>query len=142
VSTSNQEVAVGVSGRPSVSDEAPELVRVRVNWTGTEDAQPVHVNQALGQVGPQGADGLPDGIYVTMGVVPPPALLDEIQPEDRNRLLERLRTEGVKANVVGQFHMSRQMLGDLITTLQITAAKYDEAIQQRPGVAQGGGESE
>ena len=112
-----------------MSETAPEVVQIRVNWGDTGDAQPVHVNQALGQVGPAGADGMPDGIYVTMGVVPPPALIDEM-PEERERLLERLRTEGVKANVVGQFHMSRQVLADLIAVLQITAAKYDAAAQR------------
>lgn len=112
-----------------VSKVAPELIQVRVKWAETGDARPVHVNQALGQVGPPGSDGLPDGIYVTMGVVPPPPLSDE-NPDDRDQLLAKLRTEGITVNIAGQFHMSRQMLGDLMTLLQTTADKYDAVLAQ------------
>ncbi len=40
-----------------VSNAVPELVDVRVNWSGVEDAPAQHVNQVLGQVGPPGTDG-------------------------------------------------------------------------------------
>jgi hypothetical protein len=123
-----------------VSEAAvPDLVQVRVAWTAIEAAQPLHVNQALGQLGPPGADGVPDGIYLTMGVIPPPALIST-DPEAQARLLEQIRAEGVKVNIVGQFHMTRQMLTDLITLLQTTADKYDAAVGQQHEAARTGGQ--
>ena len=112
-----------------MSEVVPEVVQVRLDWSGAEAAQAHHVNQALGQVGPPGTDGMPDGIYVTMGIVAPPPLLDG-DDDVRDQLLEKLRTSGAKVNVIGQFHMSRQMLDDFVTILQVTAAKYDIAADQ------------
>jgi hypothetical protein len=109
---------------------APDLVQVRIDWANIEAAQPLHVNQALGQLGSPGSDGLPDGVYLTMGIIPPPPLVDA-NPEDQARIIERIKAEGVKVNVAGQFHMSRRMVGDLITLLQTTAAKYDAAVEQQ-----------
>ena len=116
-----------------MSEVTQETIQVRVNWSGIESAQAIHANQALGQVGPQGSDGLPDGIYITMGSVPPPALMDG-DDDTRRHLIEKLTREGVKVNVLGQYHISRRMLGDLITLLQTTAANYDAAMQQAKGL--------
>ena len=123
-----------------MSETVPHLVKVRIDWSEAETAQAPHANQALAQIGAPGSDGMPDGIYVTMGSVAPPPLLDDDE-EARDRLLERLTTRGVKVNVVCQFHMSRQMLDDLIGVLQTTAAKYDAVRQSQQGPAreQGGG---
>lgn len=111
-----------------MSEAAPQLVKVRVDWSEAETGQAPHVNQALGQVGPPGTDGIPDGIYITMGSLTPPPLLDG-DDEMRDRLLEKLTTNGLKVTVVSQIHMSRQMLGDFIAILQATAANYDAAAQ-------------
>lgn len=124
-----------------MSEVAPQLVKIRIDWSEAENAQASHVNQAIGQVGPPGSDGMPDGIYVTVGSVAPPPLL-EGDDDVRDQLLEKLRTRGAKVNVVSQFHMSRRMLDDLIAVLQTTAAKYDAAAQQvaqGPVAQQGGG---
>jgi hypothetical protein len=117
------------------------MIKLRANWSGVESAQPVHANQAIGQVGPQGSDGLPDGIYITMGSAAPPPLMDG-DDAARARLIEKLTTEGLTVNVLGQYHVSRRMLDDFIAVLQSTAAKYDAVVQEAarnlPG-AQGGG---
>ena len=123
-------------GVTDVSNAVPELVKVRVDWSAVEDAPAQHVNQVLAQVGPPGTDRVPDGIFITMGSVSPPALLDD-NIEARDELLEKLVTRGAKVNVVCQVHMSRQMLGDLITIRQTTAAKHDAAAE--PLSAQKGG---
>lgn len=119
-----------------LSEVVPEQVTLRLDWSPAQTAQAQHVNQALAQVGSPGADGMPDGIYVTVGVVPPPPIPGD---DDRARAeaVEALKVNGVKVNVAGQFHMSRQMLGDLISVLQTTAAKYDAAVRAAPGQSRG-----
>ena len=110
-----------------------EVVQVRLDWGAVETAQPVHANQVLTQVGPQGSDGQPDGLYITFGSAQPPIFTDEAA--QREAALERLREGGVKVNVLTQVHITRQLLGDLIGLLQTTAEKYDEAArigQARP----------
>ncbi len=113
-----------------MTEASVQQVRVSLDWSDTESARAGHVNQALGQLGPPGPDGLPDGIYITMGIVPPPPLM-EGDPA-RDKLLEKYKASGVKVNVVGQFHMSRAMLGDFIQVLQTTAANYDAAAGLAP----------
>jgi hypothetical protein len=110
-----------------VTEASAQLVSVRLDWTETESAHAEHVNQMLGQVGPPGSDGVPDGIYVTVGYVPPPTLI-EGDPA-HTQLLEKYTTSGVKVNLLGQFHMTRAMLGDFIQVLQTTADKYDAAVK-------------
>jgi hypothetical protein len=84
---------------------------------------------------------MPDGIFLTMGIVPPPPLMDG-QPDTQAQRVERLKAEGVKVNVLGQFHMTRPMLKDLIAVLQETAARYDAAVEHAAQDAgQNGGES-
>lgn len=102
-----------------------QVVRVRLDWGAVEAAQPVHANQVIAQVGPQGSDGQPDGLYISFGSAPPPIFTDEAA--QREAALERLREGGVKVNVLTQVHITRQLLGDLIGLLQTTAEKYDEA---------------
>jgi len=124
-----------------VSEAAPTLVKIRIDWSGAETAHAYHVNQALGQVGPPGPDGIPDGIYVTMGNVAPPPLLDGDDAAG-SELLARLTTHGAKVNVVCQVHMTRRMLDELIAVLQTTAAKHDAAVRQaahEPAKEKGGG---
>jgi type III secretory pathway component EscU len=110
-----------------LSEITPEQVKIRLDWSGAETAHAQHVNQALAQVGSPGSDGAPDGIYITMGNAPPPAIIDG--GDDARAQIERLRAEGLKVNVLGQFHMSRRMLDDLIAVLQATAVKYDAVVR-------------
>jgi hypothetical protein len=110
-----------------VTEASVQLVNVRLDWSETESAHAGHVNQILAQVGPPGSDGVPDGIYVTMGSVPPPVLIEGDATHEQ--LLEKITTSGVKVNVLGQFHMSRTMLSDFIQVLQTTADKYDAAVE-------------
>ena len=119
-----------------VTEASAQQVSVSLDWSDAESARAGHVNQALGQLGPPGPDGLPDGIYITVGVVPPPPLI-EGDPA-RGRLLEKYTTAGVKVNLVGQFHMSRAMLNDFIRILHTTAANYDTAVKlASPGPPEG-----
>ena len=100
-----------------------QVVQVRLDWSAAETAQPLHVNQVIAQVGPQGSDGQPDGLYITFGSAPPPVLMDDLA--QREAALDRLREVGIKVNVLVQVHVTRQLLGDLIGLLQTTAEKYD-----------------
>ncbi len=102
-----------------------QVVQVRLDWGAVETAQPLHANQVIAQVGPQGSDGQPDGLYISFGSAPPPVFMDEVA--QREAALDRLREVGVKVNVLTQVHITRQLLGDLIALLQTTAEKYDAA---------------
>jgi hypothetical protein len=108
-----------------VNGATQQVVQVRLDWDAVEMAQPLHANQAIAQVGPQGSDGQPDGLYISFGSAPPPVLMDEAQ---REATLDRLREVGVKVNVLTQVHVTRQLLGDLIELLQTAAEKYDAAV--------------
>lgn len=102
-----------------------QIAHIRLDWDAVEAAQPVHANQVIAQVGPQGSDGQPDGLYISFGSAPPPVFMgDEAQ---RKATLDRLREGGVRVNVLTQVHITRQLLGDLIGLLQTAAEKYDEA---------------
>jgi hypothetical protein len=101
-----------------------QVLQIRLDWAAVETAQPVHANQVIAQVGPQGSDGQPDGLYISFGSAPPPVFTDE--ETQRRATIDRLREGGVKVNVLTQVHITRQLLGDLIGLLQTTAEKYDE----------------
>lgn len=109
-----------------VSEAHPEQIRVRLDWSDAAHAGAEHVNQAIAQLGAPLSNGLPDGIYVTFGSVPPPVLLDD-DPEARADVIAKLKAEGAKVNVSGQFHITRQMVDDIIRVLKITADRYDAA---------------
>jgi hypothetical protein len=115
----------------------PEMVQVRTNWTAVESAHALHANQLLAQVGPALSDGRPDGIFLTFGSAQNPALMADRDPEGVRRHIERLAAEGVPVNVLGQFHVSRPLLDQLIAVLQETAAKYDQAEAAAARVAGG-----
>jgi hypothetical protein len=114
---------------PEVSEVTPETIKVRLDWSGVEAGQPQHVNQALASVGAPGPDGVPDGIYLSLGAVLPPPFVDGDE-EFRAQLIEKLQASGAKVNIAGSFHLTRRMLNDLIAVLQATAAKYDAAARQ------------
>ncbi len=102
-------------------------VRLRLVWDDAESAQPLHANQALAQLGGALAGGKPDGILLTFGHAPTPTLMADRDPEGTQQRIEQLAATGLKVNVLGQFHFSRALLDELITLLQETAAKYDQA---------------
>lgn len=117
-----------------------EQLRVRIDWSAVETARPLHTNQVLAQVGNVGNDGQPDGIYLTFGAAPAPAVMANQDPEGTSRLIDKLKTAGIQVNILGQFHFTRQMLSDLISLLHDTAAKYDQAVAAGESGADGGKE--
>lgn len=104
-----------------------QVMQVRLDWGAVETAQPLHANQAIAQVGTQGLDGQPDGLYISFGTAQPPVLTDEAA--QRDAALDRLREVGIKVNVLTQVHVTRQLLGDLIGLLETAAEKYDAAVR-------------
>jgi hypothetical protein len=115
----------------------PETVQVRMNWAAAESAHALHANQVLAQLGPALIDGKPDGIYLTFGSAPALALMADADPEGTRRRIEQLSADGVQITVLGQFHIARPVLGQIIKLLQDTAVKYDEA-EASPLAAEGG----
>lgn len=113
----------------------PEPVRIRLDWSQIASAAALHANQVVAQVGGPGTDGFPDGVFITLGSVPPPVLI-EGDPQ-AGQALDELRKTGVRVNVLGQYHISRQLLADLISVLQVTAAKYDQAVQAAKSAKEG-----
>jgi hypothetical protein len=114
----------------------PTQVKARLDWSQASSATALHANQVMAQVGNPGSDGMPDGIFVTFGSASPPALFDDDPRHEE--VLRRLIEAGVPVNVLGQFHVSRQMLRDLIAVLQVTADKYDAALRQATAAKEGG----
>jgi hypothetical protein len=106
-----------------VNGATRQVMQVRLDWGAVEAAQPLHANQVIAQVGLQGSDGQPDGLYISFGSAPPPVFADETA--QREAVIDRLREVGIKVNVLAQVHVTRQLLGDLIGLLQTTAEKYD-----------------
>jgi hypothetical protein len=112
-----------------VTEATIEQVRIRLDWSAAQQAQPLHANQAVAQVGSPGSDGAPDGIYITFGSAPAPVLMQGDEASHKAEI-EKLVAAGVVVNVLGQFHITRQMLDDVIKILQETAEKYDTADKQ------------
>ncbi|HUY47760.1 MAG TPA: hypothetical protein VMV92_18840 [Streptosporangiaceae bacterium] len=108
-----------------MSGQAPEQVTVRLDWSDVRVTPAQHVNQALGQLGPP-TNGIPDGIYLTLGRVEPEVILDQ---EGRASVIEQLKETGAKVGVHGRFHLTRQLVDEVIRILQVTAAQYDTAVR-------------
>lgn len=104
-------------------------VTVSVDWKEIEELEPRHINQMMGQLGNPGPDGIPDGLYLGLGVVTPP-VLQATSPEEALKLAASLQGTSVTVTPHGRFHMSRAVLGTLIKTLQATADQYDNAVAQ------------
>ena len=113
---------------PQIADEIPQ-VTVTLDWSAAAAVEPQHINQVMAQIGVPAPDGVPDGIYVTLGNVLPPAVggTDE---ESQRHALETLQGSTVPVAVPGRFHMSRGVLNAIIDVLQATAAQYDAAVRQ------------
>lgn len=102
----------------------PERMNFRLDWTDVSAAPARHVNQALGQLGTP-VKGVPDGIYLVLGNVEPLAIADE---QDRGRVIEELTASGLKVEVRGRFHLSRETALEVIRVLQATADQYEAAV--------------
>jgi hypothetical protein len=108
---------------PQVGEASPSI-QVRLDWSDAAVVEPRHINQVVAQLGNPGPDGVPDGVYVIFGDVPPPVVVDDV---DRRRFMESIQGSDVKVIVRGRFHMSRGLLEALIRALQTTAEQYDSA---------------
>ncbi len=102
-----------------------DTIQVRTVWTGVESAHALHANQAIAQIGPSQSDGRPDGIFLTFGSAANPALMGDADPEGTREAIERIKAEGVKVNILGQFHISRSLVNDVIKALRTVAEMYD-----------------
>lgn len=114
----------------------PQQVSVVLDWSNADTVQPQHINQVMGQIGNPTPDGIPDGVYVGLGSVPPPIILGRDEQAQR-QAMESLQLSPVKITVHGRFHMSRGMLDAIIHVLQTTAAQYDAAVEARQPEGQG-----
>jgi hypothetical protein len=113
---------------PQVSTDMPQ-VTVSVNWAKIEELEPRHTNQVMGQLGNPGPDGIPDGIYIGLGVITPP-VLQAPTPEEARKLAASLQGTSVTVTPHGRFHMSRVFLDAVIKNLQATADQYDNVVAQ------------
>ena len=115
---------------PDLSEaEAPAAIQLLQDWSATADVTVQHVNQALAQIGLPSQDGVPDGIYLSLGSSEPPLVFGS--EEERQQALETLGT--IKITVHGRFHISRGRLNDLIRVLQTTAEQYDRIVDSLAG---------
>jgi hypothetical protein len=96
-----------------------------VDWTGVAAVPVQHVNQMLAQIGSPAQDGIPDGVYLTLGSAEPPLVFGN--EEDRQRALEDIGA--LRVTVHGRFHISRSQLSDLIQVLEKVAAQHDGLVQ-------------
>lgn len=80
------------------------VTEVRVNWDAVEALAATAVNQFMAQVGlPAGKPPVPDGIYIGIGSVQPPVVLDD---EERRRKMATMTSVDV-APVI-KLYMSRE----------------------------------
>jgi hypothetical protein len=103
----------------------PPQVAVRLDWSDAAAVEPQHIDQLIVQLGLPTVDGIPDGIYVSVGTVPPPLVV--VTDEESLRQATETLQGGLKVHVHGRFHMSRGLLGAIIKALQTTADQYDAA---------------
>jgi hypothetical protein len=104
----------------------PPQVAVRLDWSDAAAVEPRHIDQLIVQLGLPIVDGTPDGIYVSVGTVPPPAVV--VTDEESLRRATETLQGGLKVHVHGRFHMSRGLLGAIIKALQTSADQYDAVV--------------
>jgi hypothetical protein len=110
------------------SEGAPLQFSINVDWSEVDATPTQHVNQLVGQLGPPLEGGIPDGIYLAFGSIPPPLILGR-DNEERRKVAEELSGRSVKVTVHGRFHMSREVLDSIVNVLQTTARQYDATVQ-------------
>lgn len=108
------------------------LVAVSLDWQDAATVEPLHVNQLMAQMGIPAPNGVPDGIYITLGRVLPP-LAGGPDAESQRKALESLEGSTVKVGVQGRFHISRDLVDSLIQVLQNMADQYDATVQRSGG---------
>ena len=104
----------------------PEQVPMRLDWNDIENHPSFHVNQLIAQIGPPSSNGVPDGFYLAMGSVTPPVILGDDDDQRMARIAE-LAGGVLTVDVHARIHVSREVLGDIITVLQRVADQYDAA---------------
>lgn len=114
------------------------LVAVSLDWKDAAAVEPLHVNQLMAQMGVPAPNGVPDGIYVTLGrVLPLPPLAGGSDPQSQRNALETLQGSTVQVGIQGRFHISRDLVDSFIQVLQTMAGQYDAAVQRSEGNWQG-----
>ena len=104
----------------------PDQVRMGLDWSEIENCPSSHVNQLIAQIGPPSSNGVPDGLYIGLGSVAPPIVLGD--EEQRAERVAELTGSILKVDVHGRFHVSREVLGDIIAVLQTAAEQYDASL--------------
>jgi len=100
----------------------------RLSWDQAEDLRPQFANQFVSQLGGKvGGSNLPEGIFLTFGVVAPPIIVGD--PEEQ---LQRLKGV-VKVQPVVKLLLTREHLGELLQLLETTARQFDEAATSETG---------
>lgn len=105
------------------------LVAVTLDWQDAAAVEPLHVNQLMAQIGVPAPNGVPDGIYITLGRVLPP-LAGGPDEESQRKALESLQGSTVKVGIQGRFHISRAQVDSFIQVLQDMADRYDATVQR------------
>jgi hypothetical protein len=124
--------------------DVPVSVNVRLDWSDLDPVEPRHVNQAVVQLGPPSPDGIPEGIYLALGIALPPGSavgLNEADPQTQRRIIDELEANPVKVAVHGRYHISRTFLDSVINLLQKAADQVDAATQAAAPGAQGRSQS-
>ena len=103
----------------------PEQVPMRLDWSDIENYPTPHVNQLIAQIGPPSSNGVLDGFYLALGSVTPPVVLGD--EDQRTERIAELAGGVLKVAVHARVHVSREVLGDIITVLQRAAEQYDAA---------------
>ncbi|WP_431041454.1 hypothetical protein ACQUSR_05805 [Streptomyces sp. P1-3] len=120
---------------PETPPNEQVVTNVRVDWEQPTTAA-VPANQFATTVGLPAADGKPDGIYLTIGILEPPFLTGS--PDEMQKQLQGL--ENVTTRLLGRYVLTRARLAELINLLQVAAKKYD-AVSER-GLNDDGGPAE
>lgn len=101
-----------------------EPFTISVDWSEASDLPTTHVNQFFVSPGPPTSQGVPDGVYLVLGSIPPPFVPSD--SEGQRRALQALKDRGLKVSAHARYQLSRERLDELIQVLQQLADKYDE----------------
>lgn len=110
----------------SDTDDGEPFIRVetRAMWADVSTV-PVRVaTHFAANAGMTSADGVPDGIYLTLGHVQFPLLVGS-----RDEVAKRL-AEGLTVSIEGRFLLTRSRLKELIEVLNNVADQYDGLVEQ------------
>jgi hypothetical protein len=104
--------------------QIPQEVPMHLHWNAANEIPVAHVNQFVTLLGPPTKSGVRDGIYLLLGNAVPP-VISAGTVEARQRFIEAAQEMGLRVDVYGRFHLSRELLSDLIDALQAVARVYD-----------------